>query len=106
MSMKASVERRQINGEWVKAVRKCLGLSQAALAERVGVSLPAVARWEIGAFRPSKLAGKALLDFADAHREELGALAKGESPVTGQGVRKPQRSLRSSHVKLSPGRKA
>ena len=96
--MKTSSERRQVNGEWVKAMRKHLGLSQEVLAERVGVSRPAVARWELGTFRPSKLAGRALLEFADAHRDELGALAEGQiPPLTGLKVRKPQHSQRSSH---------
>ncbi|MGH7441560.1 MAG: helix-turn-helix transcriptional regulator [bacterium] len=36
--MKPISERRQISGEWVKALRKDLGLSQDALAEALGVS--------------------------------------------------------------------
>jgi transcriptional regulator with XRE-family HTH domain len=101
--MKPSSERRQVSGEWVKAMRKHLGLSQEVLAERVGVSRPAVARWELGTFRPSKLAGKALLEFADKHRDELGALAEGHGTVlTGLKRRKPQRSPRSSH---DPGKR-
>jgi len=101
--MKPSSERRQVNGEWVKAMRKRLGLSQEVLAERVGVSRPAVARWELGTFRPSKLAGRVLLEFADKHRGELGALADGQgAALTGPKRRKPQRSSRSSH---DPGKR-
>jgi len=101
--MKPSSDRRQVSGEWVKAMRKHLGLSQEILAERVGVSRPAVARWELGTFRPSKLAGKALLEFADRHRDELGALADGQgTKLTGLKRRKPQRSPRSSH---DPGKR-
>ena len=89
--MKTSNERRQVNGEWVKAMRKCLGFSQEVLAERVGVSRPAVARWELGTFRPSKLAARALQDFADRNRDVLGVLADGQSsPSIGLTVRKPQ----------------
>jgi transcriptional regulator with XRE-family HTH domain len=96
--MNTSSERRQVNGEWVKAMRKHLGLSQEVLAERVGVSRPAVARWELGTFRPSKLAGKALLAFADANREALGALADGQgTALNGLKRRGPQRSQRRSH---------
>jgi transcriptional regulator with XRE-family HTH domain len=95
--MKPSSERRQINGEWVKAMRKRLGLSQEVMAERVGVSRPAVARWELGTFRPSKLAGKALLAFADVNRKDLGVLADGaESTLTGLKRRESQRSQRRS----------
>src|ERR1700677_3226111 len=79
--MKPSSERRQVDGQWVKVMRKHLGLSQEALAEQAGVSRPAVARWELGTFRPSKLAGRALLAFADEHRGELGALADGQVPA-------------------------
>ena len=96
--MKPSSERRQVNGEWVKAMRKHLGLSQEVLAERVGVSRPAVARWELGTFRPSKLAGKALLAFADANREDLGVLADGaETTLTRLKRRSTKRSQRRSH---------
>jgi len=97
--MKPSSERRQINGEWVKAMRKRLGLSQEVMAERVGVSRPAVARWELGTFRPSKLAGKALLAFADLNREDLGVLAGGAGTMlTGPKRRLTKRSQgRSRH---------
>ena len=95
--MNTSSERRQVNGEWVKAMRKRLGLSQEVLAERVGVSRPAVARWELGTFRPSKLAGRVLLEFADKHRDELGTLADGQGTVlTGLKRRKPQRTPKRS----------
>ena len=66
--MNPSSERRKINGEWVKALRKDLNLGQEELAERLGVSRSAVARWEADAFRPTKLAAKVLLEFADNAR--------------------------------------
>lgn len=42
----------------VKALRKRLGLSQEAFAQRLGVSLFSVSKWENGHFRPSRLAQK------------------------------------------------
>jgi DNA-binding transcriptional regulator YiaG len=88
--MKRSSERRQINGEWVKALRKGLGLNQDELAEQLGVSRSAVARWELDAFRPSKLAARVLLDFAEAHRDRQGASKdESNSTLTGLRARKP-----------------
>ena len=63
--MKRTNDRRKIDGEWVKTLRKELGLTQGELAERLGVSTSAVARWEIKLFRPSKLAATVLLQLAD-----------------------------------------
>lgn len=40
-------------GERLKRLRKAAGLTQAALAERAGVSLNSVSRWEIGDRQPS-----------------------------------------------------
>jgi DNA-binding transcriptional regulator YiaG len=78
--MKTSSERRQLNGEWVRAFRKGLGLSQDELAEQLGVSRSAVARWELDAFRPSKLAAKVLLDFEASQRGNQKTLGKGRGP--------------------------
>lgn len=82
-----TTERRKINGEWIKALRKDLNLSQEELAEQLGVSRSAVARWEADAFRPTKLAAKVLLEFADKAREAQGAAAPAVgSPVVDQDV--------------------
>ena len=62
--MKPQTERRQIDGTWVKALRKELALNQAEFADRLGVSRSAVARWELNSFRPTKLAANALLLLA------------------------------------------
>lgn len=64
--METSSDRRKITGEWVKALRKELGLSQTELAERIFASRSAVARWEADGFRPTKMAAKALMDLANA----------------------------------------
>ena len=37
-----------MDGSELKAIRKGLGLSQAALAEKLGVTTTSVARWERG----------------------------------------------------------
>ena len=69
-SMKPKNERRKIDGDWVKALRKELGLNQADFADRLGVSRPSVARWELELFRPTKLAANALLHLAATVRSE------------------------------------
>ena len=66
--MKPTSERRKINGEWVRTLRMDLRLTQEELAEQLGVSRSAVARWEADAFRPTKLAAKVLLDYAASRR--------------------------------------
>ncbi len=94
--MKPSGERRLINGEWVKALRKGLGLSQEELAGELEVSRLAVVRWEGGTFRPSRLAAKALLEFAEKHRDR-GAPAKRQgSSSVGLKRRQTKRSQRRS----------
>ena len=109
--MPPSSERRQINGAWVKALRKAQGLSQRVFAERVGVSLPTVARWELDTFRPSLLAARLLREFADKRRDEPGVLEGGQdSPLTRLKRRRPQPSHGSnshaaSNAKSSKGRK-
>jgi DNA-binding transcriptional regulator YiaG len=69
-TMKQNKERRKIDGEWVKALRKGLKLSQEAFAARLGVSRSAVARWELDAFRPTKLAADILLKLAAGKGEK------------------------------------
>lgn len=49
--------------ETIKAMRARLGLTQVALAERLGVSFPTVNRWENGKSRPSQLSWQAILDL-------------------------------------------
>jgi len=50
--------------ERIKNLRVRLGLTQVALAERLGVSFPTVNRWENGKARPSQLSWQALLDLS------------------------------------------
>jgi transcriptional regulator with XRE-family HTH domain len=61
-------------GERIRAARKAAGLNQAALAERVGVSQPAVANWESGVHDPRRLM---LAKLAEALETPLDWLAEG-----------------------------
>lgn len=50
--------------EEVKDLRKKLSLSQAQMAERLGVEVTTINRWEKGRQRPSKLAKRILARLA------------------------------------------
>ena len=69
----------QTSAAYVKEVRERLGLTQVALAERLGVSFVTVNRWENGKSEPSGLALQRL--------QALDALAK---PLQRTVTRPPQ----------------
>ncbi|HTB21479.1 MAG TPA: helix-turn-helix transcriptional regulator [bacterium] len=96
--MKTLSEYRKIDGAWVKALRKALGFNQHELAECLGVSRSAVARWELGAFNPSRLALKVLMEFADANRGSRSGLSKGRGTSS---VKRPVRYTQRSHKRRS-----
>jgi len=49
---------------WVRQLRSQLGLTQGALAEKLGVTVVTVNRWEMGRSRPNRLARRALAALA------------------------------------------
>lgn len=53
-------------GEKVKIVRRELGMTQAELADALGVCFATVNRWENGQTNPSVLAQRAFFDFCDS----------------------------------------
>jgi superfamily II DNA or RNA helicase/DNA-binding XRE family transcriptional regulator len=50
--------------DWVRSLRSRLGLNQRQLAERLGVTIVTVSRWENGLSRPNRLAIRALAELA------------------------------------------
>jgi len=54
----------------IKRLRARLGLTQAALAERIGVSFPTINRWENGKSRPSQLSWSQILKLAGEEEAE------------------------------------
>ena len=54
------------DGRRVRGVRKRLGLTQAEFAERLGVTLLTVHRWEAGKSRPQRLARERLRELEEA----------------------------------------
>jgi transcriptional regulator with XRE-family HTH domain len=65
-------------GDRIRHARKEAGLNQADLAERVGVSQPAVANWESGVHDPRRVM---LAKIADILRVSPGWLASGDRSV-------------------------
>ncbi|MFW0859476.1 MAG: helicase-related protein [Dehalococcoidia bacterium] len=55
----------QNTAEWIRALRKRLGLTQGQLSERLGVTYVTVSRWENSQARPSRLSLKALTALAE-----------------------------------------
>ena len=63
-------------GERIREARKSIGLSQADLAIKVGVSQPAIANWETGVHDPRRIVLAKLADALDAPLEWLAAGAR------------------------------
>jgi transcriptional regulator with XRE-family HTH domain len=62
-----------MTGREVRRTRKLLGLSQAAFAERVGVDVGTVSRWERGVLAIGSTAAiliRLLADLARQHQED------------------------------------
>lgn len=62
----------------IKRLRARLGLTQAALAERLGVSFPTINRWEKGKSRPSQLSWNQILKLAG--EEDADQVSEPEPP--------------------------
>ena len=62
-------------GRFLKALRKEKGLTQEALAERLGVTARSVSRWETGSNLPDL---SLLIEIADLYEVELREILDGE----------------------------
>src|SRR5712664_122746 len=63
-------------GRIIRAWRRRIGLTQEGLAEALSVNFSTVSRWENGHVKPSKLAWKALEQFAAERGKLLGTDAR------------------------------
>ena len=63
--------------EWIRGLRTKLALTQSQLAERLGVTVVTVSRWENGQSRPNRLAIKALSALAAAAATSSQAMPTG-----------------------------
>lgn len=69
---------------WVRQLRSRLGLTQGALAEKLGVTVVTVNRWEMGRSRPNRLARRALaalVAMADGGSAAVGGGPPGQGPA-------------------------
>lgn len=53
--------------EFIRHLRRRLGMTQEEFAHSIGITVGTVNRWENGRFRPSKLARSTILEFARRH---------------------------------------
>jgi putative transcriptional regulator len=53
--------------DFVRRLRRQLGMTQEEFAHALGITVGTVNRWENGRFRPSKLARATIMDFARRH---------------------------------------
>lgn len=86
-----------LDPEWIKRLRGKLGLTQAELAQLVGVSGGSVTSWETGKTEPGRENRKALVELSELTRGEV-AERLGR-PVKN---RKPQGSSEESGEEISP----
>lgn len=64
--------------DWIRALRKRLGLTQGQLAERLGVTFVTVSRWENSQARPSRLSLKALTALAETPSNPASSLTQAD----------------------------
>lgn len=69
--------------DFVRHLRRRLGLTQEELAHSLGITVGTVNRWENGRFRPSKLARATILEFA--RRNGLSGQEEDPSPPDRNG---------------------
>jgi putative transcriptional regulator len=72
--------------EFIRDLRRQLGMTQEEFAHALGITVGTVNRWENARFRPSKLARATILDFARRHgvavqAEREAALPDEEKPI-------------------------
>jgi DNA-binding transcriptional regulator YiaG len=58
-----------MNKDEIKKLRQSLGLSQQTFATQLGIGIATVSRWELGLFKPSKLALEKLNNLKDKENE-------------------------------------
>src|SRR5687768_6019332 len=85
----------------IKALRERLGLTQAALAERLGVSFVSVNRWENGQSRPTPLAWRQIVALeaeTGSTRTLRESLAHYRAADTIASVKQPSLTTRAARV--------
>jgi putative transcriptional regulator len=70
-------------GNFVRRLRRQLGMTQEEFAHALGITVGTVNRWENRRFRPSKLARATIMEFARRHgvTVEIAEPENGAPPV-------------------------
>ena len=63
-------------GEFVRALRRELKMTQEEFTHELGITVGTVNRWENRRFRPSKLARATLIEFAERHGHHTAGFAR------------------------------
>lgn len=84
--------------DWIRTLRRQLGLTQGQLAERLGVTFVTVSRWENGQARPNRLALKALGNLAEAVSEH----SPSSTTVGHSAVHEPQTTYTTAPTSIVP----
>ena len=67
---------------FVRRLRRQLGMTQEEFAHALGITVGTVNRWENGRFRPSKLARATITEFARRHGVAMNALGPDNEATT------------------------
>lgn len=92
--------------EWIRGLRTELGLTQSQLAERLGVTVVTISRWENGQSRPNRLAVKALTTLAASATTSLRNVDRGPRQALVRepaGVYSAAGELPSPDFRVDPG---
>lgn len=97
MSRQSETENRGSIGDRIRQARKAAGLNQSELAQRIGVSQPAIATWESGVHDPRRVVMAKLADALSISPEWLTAGARSSAEADPQAaaayLRRPVRHV-------------
>ncbi len=92
-------------GERIKDRRTALGLSQEYVADQLGISRQAVAKWETGKSRPSAANLVSLAELLEVSLSQLtGAEAEEPSPEPRQSLPEEREKARKKNARMLVGR--
>ena len=88
--------------DFIRHLRRQLGMTQEEFAHSLGITVGTVNRWENGRFRPSKLARATILEFARRHGVAVQAEQDGSDIAVGRRQADPLSSARSARRRARP----
>ncbi len=79
--------------EFIRQLRRQIGMTQEEFAHALGITVGTVNRWENGRFKPSKLARATILEFARRH----GVTVHGTAPENATSLASPSGNDKPIH---------